>query len=216
MLAFLDRGNIGDANFADRLVELGSTSSKPALNEAPCAESPNALGGPSSQSLDQQYKCVCGAQTAPATLPRQGIAFDKIRFAAQTKHLLSLNSNKPAPRKPALKARAAEERGRKFLSEEKVLDIRTSRHLPVPPPMAPRLCPVLKAHVPGCLLQQQTSLNPKDECSCMREIASFIDPTGTPSYWRSHATIQRTPWSPTWPKPGDAACARRLCPPAPA
>ncbi|KAI1209746.1 uncharacterized protein F4807DRAFT_426190 [Annulohypoxylon truncatum] len=47
---------------------------------------------------------------------------------AQTKRLFSTSSKKPAPKKPAPKPKAAttEEKGRKFLSEEKVIDSESS------------------------------------------------------------------------------------------
>ncbi|KAI1454532.1 hypothetical protein F4805DRAFT_439007 [Annulohypoxylon moriforme] len=47
---------------------------------------------------------------------------------AQTKRLFSTNSKKPAPKKPAPKPKAVatEEKGRKFLSEEKVIDSESS------------------------------------------------------------------------------------------
>ncbi|KAI8956521.1 hypothetical protein F5Y11DRAFT_342753 [Daldinia sp. FL1419] len=45
---------------------------------------------------------------------------------AQTKRLFSSNPKKPAPKKPAAKAKPVEEKGRKFLSDEKVIDSESS------------------------------------------------------------------------------------------
>ncbi|KAI5865896.1 hypothetical protein GGS23DRAFT_359137 [Durotheca rogersii] len=45
---------------------------------------------------------------------------------AQTKRLLSNNPKKAAPKKPAARAKATEEKGKKFLSEEKVIDSESS------------------------------------------------------------------------------------------
>ncbi|KAI0107348.1 hypothetical protein F4776DRAFT_645604 [Hypoxylon sp. NC0597] len=45
---------------------------------------------------------------------------------AQTKRLFSNNPRKPAPKKTTAKAKATEEKGRKFLSEEKVIDSESS------------------------------------------------------------------------------------------
>ncbi|KAI1414851.1 hypothetical protein F5Y13DRAFT_157360 [Hypoxylon sp. FL1857] len=45
---------------------------------------------------------------------------------AQTKRLFSSNPKKPAPKKPAAKTKVTEEKGRKFLSEEKVIDSESS------------------------------------------------------------------------------------------
>ncbi|KAI1642963.1 hypothetical protein F4815DRAFT_480952 [Daldinia loculata] len=45
---------------------------------------------------------------------------------AQTKRLFSSNPKKPAPKKPASKPKPAEEKGRKFLSDEKVIDSESS------------------------------------------------------------------------------------------
>lgn len=45
---------------------------------------------------------------------------------AQTKRLLSTNAKKAAPKKPASKAKVSEEKSRKFLSEEKVIDSESS------------------------------------------------------------------------------------------
>lgn len=45
---------------------------------------------------------------------------------AQTKRLLSTNPKKPAPKKPIAKAKVTEEKSRKFLSEEKVIDSESS------------------------------------------------------------------------------------------
>ncbi|XXH03040.1 Dynein light chain [Hypoxylon texense] len=45
---------------------------------------------------------------------------------AQTKRLLSTNPKKAAPKKPASKAKVSEEKSRKFLSEEKVIDSESS------------------------------------------------------------------------------------------
>ncbi|KAI1384043.1 uncharacterized protein F4822DRAFT_418442 [Hypoxylon trugodes] len=45
---------------------------------------------------------------------------------AQTKRLFSSNPKKPAPKKPVAKVKATEEKGRKYLSEEKVIDSESS------------------------------------------------------------------------------------------
>ncbi|KAI1772619.1 hypothetical protein F4818DRAFT_424959 [Hypoxylon cercidicola] len=45
---------------------------------------------------------------------------------AQTKRLLSTNTKKPPPKKPVSKAKVPEEKNRKFLSEEKVIDSESS------------------------------------------------------------------------------------------
>ncbi|KAI1464261.1 uncharacterized protein F4812DRAFT_217615 [Daldinia caldariorum] len=45
---------------------------------------------------------------------------------AQTKRLFSNNPKKPAPKKPVSKAKPAEEKGKKFLSDEKVIDSESS------------------------------------------------------------------------------------------
>ncbi|OTB17226.1 hypothetical protein K445DRAFT_43163, partial [Daldinia sp. EC12] len=78
---------------------------------------------------------------------------------AQTKRLFSSNPKKPAPKKPVSRAKPAEEKGRKFLSDEKVIDSessgderplsRASSNQSAPkPPAPPKAKPVVRAPRP--------------------------------------------------------------------